>query len=118
MAIKFLTDHTVDGPPKEEFKSGQVVKDRSEASEMHFVRRGVAAFVGARGELTDHEGRGVGEPVTAIVVDVHNNRDGEVGRAGEVALEDGTPQRGSSGPGEVAMTSAVTEGETTRRRGK
>jgi hypothetical protein len=57
--------------------------------------------------------------VTAIVVDVHNNRDGEVGRAGEVELSDGTPQRASSGPGEVMTGTVVTEGESSpRRRGR
>jgi hypothetical protein len=63
MAIKFLRDHRVDGPPVEEFKGGQVVKNRNDASELHFVRRGHAAYLDEKsGKLTDHEGNSVNDP--------------------------------------------------------
>jgi hypothetical protein len=120
MPIKFLKDHVVQGVPVESFSTGQVVKDRSPESEMHFVRRGIAAFVDGEGNLTDHDGKAVsaeGENTT-VVVNVSDNRDGEVGRAGEVLLDDGTPQRGSSGPGEVVTSSSVTEGESHKAAAK
>lgn len=107
MAIKFLTDHVVEGPPREGFKAGQVVKDRDDASELHFVRRGVAAYYDEKSKaLTNHEGRRVPEKPQAERLVVANNRDGEAGRAGEVLLADQTPQRASNGPAEV-ITSAV-----------
>lgn len=117
MSIKFITDHIVDGPPREAFKEGQVVKGRSPDSEMHFVRRGVAGFLDEKkGTLTDHEGREIVSAGTATVLNVSANRDGEVGRAGEAALADGTPQRGSPGPA-VVTTTSVTAGEATKAAG-
>lgn len=63
MAIKFLRDHIVDGPPREAFQRGQVVKDRNDASELHFVRRGAAAYLDEKsGKLTDHDGNPVTDP--------------------------------------------------------
>lgn len=116
MAIKFLRDREVEGFPVERFTKGQIVKDRDAASEMHFVRRGDAAFVGADGKLTDHVGKPVSDEDLAVTVtlDVSNNRDGQVGRAGETNLEDGAPQRGSSGPAEVVTTSLVASGDATK----
>jgi len=57
MAIKFLVHHTVDSLPPVSFKAGQVVKNRSESSEMHFVRRGLAGYIGEDGKLTDIDGK-------------------------------------------------------------
>ena len=111
--IKFLQRHVTESVPPETFDAGQVVKDRPEASELHFVRRGVAAFFDPRTkELTDHEGKPV-EPTVAlpIVVTAADRRAGLPGRSGEVMLDDGTNQRGTSGPGQVLTTSAVTGGE-------
>lgn len=63
MTIKFLRAHKVDGPPTETFDAGEIVKDRGEASELHFVRRGHAAFLDEKsGLLTDHEGNAVEDP--------------------------------------------------------
>jgi hypothetical protein len=55
--IKFLRDHRVEGPPEETFTEGQVVTDRSYESQMHFVTRRQAAFIGDDGKLYDHEER-------------------------------------------------------------
>jgi hypothetical protein len=71
MAIKFLRDHSVASVPPESFTEGQVVEDRSPESELHFVRRGVAAFVGEKGALFDHEGKPIAAAApTAVLVDV------------------------------------------------
>lgn len=57
MTIQFLRDHTVGlGDDEESFTKGQIVEDRSHDSEMHFVRRGHAAFL-RDGKLYDHEDR-------------------------------------------------------------
>lgn len=119
MPIKFLRDYTVQAPGGKSYKEGQTVKDLSDASELHFVTRGAAAYVEAKGKLTDHEGRAVETGVasaTSVVVNVSDNRDGQVGRAGETNLEDGTPQRASSGPGVVTTTTSVTAGEENKAR--
>lgn len=55
MTIKFLQDYTV-GTPPEVFEAGQVVEDRGDASEAHFVRRGVAAYIDGEGVLRDIDG--------------------------------------------------------------
>lgn len=102
MAIKFLTDHQVG---TEAFTAGQVVEGRSPESEMHFVRRRKAAFI-RDGGLFDHEGKEVVETATTEIVTAADNRDGEVGRAGETLQPDGAPQKAASGPGSV-MTSAA-----------
>jgi len=60
--IKFLMDYRTRSASPESFTAGQVVKDRSESSERHFVVRGVAAFLDKKGRLTDIEGR----PVTDV----------------------------------------------------
>lgn len=119
MAIKFLSDYRTRSIPPEVFTKGQIITGRAPESELHFVTRGVAAFRADDGALTDHEGRPVAEgDETAIeTITVSNNRDGEVGRAGEVALDDGTPQRASSGPGVVVTTSVLT-GESKPARAK
>jgi hypothetical protein len=63
MAIKFLRAHIVNGPPKLTFEGGQVVKDRDDASELHFVRRGHAAYLDEKtGKLTDQDGNDVVDP--------------------------------------------------------
>lgn len=60
MAIKFLTAHEV---ANLSFAAGEVVKDRDEASELHFVRRGLAAYLDQKtGKLTDHDGNAVVDP--------------------------------------------------------
>lgn len=119
MAIKFLKDHEVQSVPLEKFTAGQVVEDRDAASELHFVRRGIAAYVDGEGKLFDHEGREVAAAApTAVTLNVSDNRDGEVGRAGETRLADGAPQRASSGPAEVVTSSAVTAGESARAPAK
>jgi hypothetical protein len=55
MTIKFLKDYAV-GTPPEVFEAGQVVENRGDASEAHFVRRGVAAYVDGDGVLRDMDG--------------------------------------------------------------
>jgi hypothetical protein len=60
MTIKFLKDYSV-GTPPEHFEAGQKVEGRSAESEAHFVRRGVAAYVGEKGVLTDIDGNVVVE---------------------------------------------------------
>lgn len=60
--IKFLRDYITRGSSPESFESGQDVEGRSASSELHFVQRGIAAFVDGDGNLTDHEGR----PMTAV----------------------------------------------------
>lgn len=57
MAIKFLNDHKVEDLA---FKTGEVVEDRNPGSELHFVRRGYAAFL-RDGKLYDHEDREVAD---------------------------------------------------------
>lgn len=57
--IKFLRSYSTKGVPPEHFTAGQEVTDRSEASERHFVVRGVAAFMDADGNLTDADHRPV-----------------------------------------------------------
>lgn len=109
MAIKFLKDHEVQDFPPKQYAEGEVIKDLGEASEMHFVRRGLAGFLDEKsGDLFDHEHRKIEEkPALASVLTVSDNRDAGVGRAGETELQDGTPQRASTGPAEV-----ITERET------
>lgn len=60
MTIYFLTDYTV-GEPPEVFTMGEVRHDRDAASELHFVRRGKAAYLAEDGVLTDHEGAVIGQ---------------------------------------------------------
>jgi len=110
MKIKFLRDYATSALVPERFTAGQVVERETDESALHFVRRGVAAFVGEKGALIDHEGKAVDEEATAILVNVSDNRDGGED-AREAPLPDGTPQRASSGPGEVVTTTSVTEGE-------
>jgi|GEM_PF-3237488 len=42
MAIKFLLPYTVKDAAGTQYKQGQVVKDLPAASELHFIRKGVA----------------------------------------------------------------------------
>lgn len=88
MTIRFLKDHTV-GQPAETFAHGEVVADRGDASEAHFVRRGIAAYQDAEGNLTDIDGNPVVFAEKAEVVTVSDNR---------TDTDDGTPDRASSGP--------------------
>lgn len=59
MTIKFLKDYETKATPPEVFTAGQLVKDREEASERHFVVRRAAAFVDSKGNLTDIDGNPV-----------------------------------------------------------
>lgn len=59
MKILFLEDYSV-GTPPEVFTKGDIVDDRSPASELHFVRRGKAAYLGDDGVLTNQEGAVIG----------------------------------------------------------
>ncbi|QPI73927.1 hypothetical protein [Sphingobium sp. Cam5-1] len=59
MPIKFLRDYETKSHPAEVFTAGQLVKDRDEASERHFVIRRAAAYVDAKGNLTDIDGNPV-----------------------------------------------------------
>ncbi len=52
--IEFLQDYTTEATPPEVFKLGQQV-ERSEASELYFVRRGLAGFV-INGKLCNEDG--------------------------------------------------------------
>lgn len=104
MAIKFLKDYSV-GSPAEQFTAGQVVENRDEASEAHFVRRGVAAYLRDK-KLYDFDGNELEERERVEVVVKTVARTGKPGRAGE-----GEPDRATAGPSEVVTTSAITEGE-------
>jgi len=114
MAIKFLKNHEVAGSiPVEKFTVGQVVEDRSPESEAHFVSRGVAAYVRDK-KLYDRDGKEVDEKaITTVVVNTSDNRDEP---ASNGKLPDGTPQRASSGPGEVMTTTVVNEGEAEKAK--
>jgi len=117
MTIKFLKGHDVAGAfPPVSYKLGQKVDDLSPESEAHFVNRRSAAYV-IDGKLYDADGKEVAEPkaVTTEVVTVADNRD-EPTKGNR--LDDGTPQRASSGPGDVVMTSVVTEGEAEKAKPK
>ncbi|MGX7926465.1 hypothetical protein ACWPMX_07815 [Tsuneonella sp. HG094] len=113
MAIKFLVDHRVDGPPVEAFKQGDLVKDRSPESELGFVRRRVAAFVGDKGALTDHEGLPVvatNEGETVIIPAKPDRRD-------EGPRSDGTPPRALAGPRTVVTSVASGDVEKAPAKG-
>lgn len=115
MAIKFLTDHRVEGPPEERFKKGQVVKNRSPESEMHFVRRGLAAFYESKTKpLIDHEGNEITPPAQSTVI-VHNVANA---RGGDGVLPDGTALRAPGGPVTVTTTASLGGGEVTPAKGK
>lgn len=88
MTIKFLKPYETKATPPEVFTAGQVVKDRAEASERHFVVRRIAAFVDSKGNLTDIDGN----PVEYV----------------EPQEVEDQPTKGKSGPGNV-MTSAKPE---------
>lgn len=59
MAIKFLREYETKAHPPEVFTAGQLVKDRDEASERHFVLRRIAAYDDGKGNLTDIDGNPV-----------------------------------------------------------
>lgn len=104
MTIKFLKDYQV-GSPAEVFTRGQKVEDRAPESEAHFVRRGVAAYLGAKGVLTDIDGKVVSEDdetAEVVVVNTSDNR---------TETDDGTPQRASSGPAVVVTSADIGKGE-------
>ena len=84
MTIKFLKAYETKAIPPEVFTPGQLVKDREEASERHFVVRRLAAFVDSKGNLTDIDGN----PVEYV----------------EPEAPDDKPVKGKPGPGTV-MTS-------------
>ena len=117
MTIKFLKAHEVKGAfPPVAYAIGQEVADLSTESEAHFVNRRSAVYV-IEGKLYDADGKEVAEPkaITTEVVNVADNRDEP---ANGNKLADGTPQRASSGPGDVVMTSVVTEGEADKAKPK
>lgn len=115
MVIKFLVDHETGSFQAEKFAKDQLVKDRDAASELHFVRRGLAAYVDDKGNLTDAEGKQIDAEATrkVVVVNTSNNRSEPdlLAASGEGKMEDGTPQRASSGPGEVITTAQIAQGE-------
>ena len=81
MAIKFLMEYQTKSNPPEVFTAGQLVKDRDEASERHFVVRRLAAYSDSKGNLTDIDGN----PVEYV----------------EPADADDKPAKGKPGPGDV-----------------
>lgn len=95
--IEFLQDYVTKAAPPEVFAKGQQVT-RSPESELYFVGRGLAGYV-IDGQLVDQDYQPivVAQPEASDAATV-------MGRAGELALGDGTPQRASSGP-QVAVTS-------------
>ena len=95
--IEFLQDYVTKAAPPEVFAKGQQVT-RSPESELYFVGRGLAGYV-IDGQLVDQDYQPivVAQPEASDAATV-------MGRAGELALGDGTPQRASSGP-RVAVTS-------------
>ncbi|UYY60110.1 hypothetical protein [Sphingomonas sp. S2-65] len=100
--IEFLQSYETTAVPKETFEAKQRV-DRSEDSELYFVRLGVAAYVTADG-LVDQDHRPiVTETVVAQVVTPGDRRFGLGGRAGELALGLDAPQRATSGPGNAVL---------------
>ncbi|KTW00445.1 hypothetical protein [Sphingomonas sanguinis] len=116
--IEFLQDYTTKAIPPESFEVGQRV-DRSEDSELYFVRLGLAGYVTENG-LVDEENRPivVGKPTTEVVTP-GDNRFALGGRAGELSLGLDAPQRATSGPGKILLAggdqqTAAAEGELER----
>ena len=109
MAIKFLKDYSV-GSPAEQFTAGQVVDNRDEASEAHFVRRGVAAYLRDK-KLYDFDGNELEERERVEVVVKTVAKGGKSGRAGV-----GDPGQATGGPSEVVVNSDITAGETKKAK--
>jgi hypothetical protein len=99
--IEFIQDYTTKALPPETFKDGDQV-ERSNESELYFVRLGVAGFV--------HDGKLVGEdfqPIErkqTVLVVTTDRRFADTGRGGEVIGLD-APQRASTGPGNEVVFS-------------
>lgn len=102
--IEFLQNYKTKAIPPEVFKKGDR-PDRSPESEMYFVQLGVAGYV-VDGNLVDADYRPIvvaaAEPSDAVTA---------MGRAGELALGDGTPQRASSGPQFVVRSASLTDAQ-------
>lgn len=100
--IEFLQDYETKAIPPETFELGQQVK-RSEASELYFVRLGVAGYVTENG-LVDEDYRPIVPASTvAEVVTPGDRRFAIGGRAGELSLGLDAPQRATSGPGNAVL---------------
>ncbi|MFN3675801.1 MAG: hypothetical protein ACK4TC_07450 [Sphingomonas pseudosanguinis] len=116
--IEFLQDYKTKAIPPEVFELGQQVK-RSDDSELYFVRLGVAGYVTENG-LVGEDYRPIVPPSTvAEVVTPGDRRFAMGGRAGELALGLGAPQRATSGPGNVLLAggdqqTAAAQGELER----
>ncbi|WP_342248612.1 hypothetical protein [Sphingomonas sp. OTU376] len=91
--IIFLRDHSVgEGNDLEQFTKAQKVERSTPESEMHFVRRGHAAFFDPEtGALTDHDGNPIEMPEDLELVS-----DGQDARTGRV------PPRAITGSGVTA----------------
>lgn len=85
--IEFLQDYKTQAVPPETFEAGQQVK-RSEASELYFVRLGVAGFVTDAG-LVNEDHRPIGSTLTSVAEVVTPGLD--------------APQRATSGPGNAIL---------------
>lgn len=85
MAIKFLREYETKAHPPEVFTAGQLVKDRDEASERHFVLRRIAAFDDGKGNLTDIDGNPVEYVEAAEVKDAKSTK----GKTGPGAVMSG-----------------------------
>ncbi len=101
--IEFLQDYKTQAVPPETFEAGQQVK-RSEASELYFVRLGVAGFVTDAG-LVNEDHRPIGSTLASVaeVVTPGDRRFAFGGRGGELALGLDAPQRATSGPGNAIL---------------
>ena len=89
MAIKFLQDYSTKAHPPEHFTLGQLVKDRDEASEGHFVSRGYAAYL-VNGKLIDRFGKEVADPKPEKAEKVTEAPDYERDKLGELDLSKAT----------------------------
>lgn len=96
MAIKFLQDYTTKAHPPEAFEFGQVVEDRDEASEAHFVNRGYAAYVKG-GKLIDRFGKEVTLP-EAIGEALGHEGEIDIARANKTQLLEIAKQEGVTLP--------------------
>ena len=100
--IEFLQDYETKAIPPEVFKKGDR-PERAPESEMYFVQLGVAGYV-VDGKLVDADYRPI-VAAEAVIADAAT----VMGRAGELALGDGTPQRASSGPQVVLTANSLTD---------
>ncbi|MEH3046501.1 hypothetical protein [Sphingomonas adhaesiva] len=100
--IEFLQDYETKAIPPEVFRKGER-PERTPESEMYFVQLGVAGYV-VDGKLVDADYH----PIVVVEAEAANTTT-VTGRAGELALGDGTPQRASSGPQVVLTTGGLTD---------